>query len=298
MLEVMSANNMLPDMPIANSISRALSFCLTEDESDTSGMQQSLPAISGKEVYEAAVANNPHKLLRSKQPPPRRRKSVRRSVTIPPALIQQHYGDSQTSNGVSNTSFRVGNEGANIRWETLSKGSTPVCASSSLFTQILFSERSLDFKYPDLVVDLTHEFGTKCKCGHTLSLNELNDNWDPDPNKYTVKCPFCQWEFVPRFSVFTSDPNWMGSEGRGTPLWCEMLSPWVLQKELLTVMSTEGIEFLVSSEFRDASTPLHMQNAVLFWNMIVSFRTHGLPYGFLISDKISMALLVPLDQVS
>jgi hypothetical protein len=84
----------------------------------------------------------------------------------------------------------------------------------------------------------------------------------------------------------------MGSEGPKTPLWCELLSPWTLRKELFTVLFEEGVEHVISPAFRHPS--LSPQHAVLFWNTLIAFRLHGLPYSFLLCGQSITTAFPPL----
>jgi len=162
-------------------------------------------------------------------------------------------------------------------------------ASSKLKRQMTVAEDMLRASFPDLHINLTHELGTTCpnhKCllKRPLTIGEIYRGWDAgNPNKYTTKCIQCGTTFVPRFCVTTSLPSheWIGSEGPGTPLWCELLSPWTLRKEVFNVIFEDGVETLTSAEFRKSS----IQNAIVFWNIIVAFRIRGLPYSFLLSAQ-------------
>lgn len=170
-------------------------------------------------------------------------------------------------------------------------------ASPRFSSQILLAERTLEYLFPQLQIDVNNPFGTTCpnfKCGSALQMSELMENYTAfDPNAYTVTCPYCSKPFVPRFTVHSSREDWKGSEGPGSLLWCELLSPWVLQKEIMAIIEEHGIKTIVSQEFKTGYT--NPQYAVLFWNLIVSFRLYGLPYAFLICEKPSLAFLIPLD---
>jgi hypothetical protein len=107
-------------------------------------------------------------------------------------------------------------------------------------------------------------------------------------------------EEMPSQSVPVEDEMpWIGSEGPGTPLWCELLSPWTLRKEMFTMLFTEGIEFLMSNEFRVAKpqqSQSQQQHAVLFWNAIICARLYGLPYTFLLASADEIAKAFPPRQ--
>ena len=62
---------------------------------------------------------------------------------------------------------------------------------------------------------------------------------------------------------------------------------WVLKKELRSVLSG-GIEDLLSPEWRGES-----KNAVLFWNLILSFMRYRFPFTFLLQGSFSSSLIAP-----
>ena len=158
------------------------------------------------------------------------------------------------------------------------------CISRSLLIRMQWSDEIICRAHPGLFVDLNHEFGTSCPnslCGRSFDIEELDELWVPDPNNYTITCPDCERAFVPRFAVVSSSPQWKGSDGPHTELWCEMLSPWSLRKEVLTVLKEYGIDVLTRPDFRHHSH----QHTVVFWNLIVYFRLRGLPYSFLVTDE-------------
>lgn len=176
-----------------------------------------------------------------------------------------------------------------LQWSNLSTPNRkPIfSASQRLRRHMHVCETMLMEMFPDLSIDLSHPFGTTCpgrNCNlkRPLSIGELYRGWVVgDPNKYTTKCFHCGCEFVPRFCVTCSASDWEGSEGPGTPLWCELLSPWTLRKEVFNVLFDDGIETLLDKEFRTSSA----HHAVVFWNAIIAFRLRGLPYSFLLCDN-------------
>jgi len=95
--------------------------------------------------------------------------------------------------------------------------------------------------------------------------------------------------FVARFSVHCTAPDWMGSTGPGTPLWCEYLSPWVLRKEVQTILLNDGIESLLSPQFRKA----HTASSTIWWNLILWCRDFALPIAFLLQDSVEGAASAP-----
>jgi hypothetical protein len=68
---------------------------------------------------------------------------------------------------------------------------------------------------------------------------------------------------------------------------CERLSPWVLQKEIRTVMADrEGIENLLSPVWREGEN----KNAVLWWNLVLSFMRYRFPFTFLLQGSFEQNL--------
>lgn len=180
-------------------------------------------------------------------------------------------------------------------------GKSPIkrngAASAKLSRQMSAAEALLESTFPGLHVDLSNALGTQCPrsacpAQRPLSASEIARGWIPgDSNGYATACVHCGTKFVPRFAVTCALPNFCGSDGPGTPLWCELLSPWTLRKELLKVVLEGGVAALGSSEFRDAT---HSERAVLFWNAIVAFRARGLPFSFLLCEAdISTAFPPP-----
>merc|ERR1712238_230322 len=107
--------------------------------------------------------------------------------------------------------------------------------------QIIFGESILEDVYPDISIDTDNEFCPRCNS--LLSDNDVVDGWTPcDSQDYTTKCAVCPQKFVPRFCVQSTSSSFLGSRGPGTPLFCERLSPWVLEKELRTVMCDQKSE--------------------------------------------------------
>lgn len=184
-------------------------------------------------------------------------------------------------------------------------GKSPVkrngAASAKLSRQMAVAEALLESAFPGLHVDLSNVLGTQCPgpprsacpAQRPLSASEIARGWVPgDSNGYATTCVHCGTKFVPRFAVTCGLPGFCGSDGPGTPLWCELLSPWTLRKELLKVVLEGGVAALASSEFRDAT---HSERAVLYWNALVAFRARGLPFSFLLcgADNITTAFPPP-----
>ena len=92
------------------------------------------------------------------------------------------------------------------------------------------------------------------------------------------------------FSVKCSAPTFEGSQGPSTPLYCEMLSPWVLRKELENVVhGADGIQGMLDPEWRSGTDI----RATLWWNLIVSFDRYRLPVSFLLQGSFQNRLINP-----
>lgn len=167
------------------------------------------------------------------------------------------------------------------------------------------SEELLKNMFPDLHINLEHPMGMCCsnkKCAtynRPMTVSEAYCGFKVgDVNDYTTKCLTCQTRFVPRFTVSMRHSSAVATheavqklfkeedkaEGMShldvEEIWCELLSPWTLRKEIYTTIFQDGIAEILSPEFRSFTS----NRCVLFWNLIVIFRLTGLPYSFLLSD--------------
>ena len=158
--------------------------------------------------------------------------------------------------------------------------------------QIELGENLLEIVFPDISVDTDNE--TCPRCNFLLSDDDVVNGWTPgDSNDYTTSCPNCTQRFVPHFCVQSSSPNFVGSRGPNSPLMCERLSPWVLQKEIRSVMSgREGIENLLSAEWREQEN----KNAVLWWNLVLSCMRYRFPFSFLLQGSFEQNLIAPMPE--
>jgi hypothetical protein len=286
----MISHGMVPDMQISIAVARTLYFSTGDISDETADSGRSdvplfLP-VTPKEVSEAVLSKDLKRL----------RSSIRRkggSYHYPLGNSSSSFSNATTNTSTpTNTSSSV-NGGANPPSSCSSFPLSPL-HSRTCHPQLSLANRILDVLYPDLNIDLSHPEGTTCpslKCQKTLSFIEIISNFTSNVHQYTVNCPHCGIEFVPRFTVFSSLGTWTGSEGIGTLLWCEFLSPWTLQKEILNIIESNGISSILSSSFRETSTS-SSQYSTIFWNLIVYFRHYGLPYAFLITSKLNLALLI------
>jgi pentatricopeptide repeat protein len=158
--------------------------------------------------------------------------------------------------------------------------------------QIELGENLLEIVFPDISVDTDNE--TCPRCNFLLSDDDVVAGWTPgDSNDYTTSCPNCTQRFVPHFCVQSSSPSFVGSRGPSSPLMCERLSPWVLQKEIRSVMSDrEGIENLLDPAWRQEE----YKNAVLWWNLVLSCMRYRFPFSFLLQGNFEQNLIAPMPE--
>jgi pentatricopeptide repeat protein len=158
--------------------------------------------------------------------------------------------------------------------------------------QIALGENLLEIVFPDISIDTENEICPRCN--FTLSDDDVVNGWTPGHlNDYTTACPNCTQRFVPHFCVQCSSPSFVGSKGPESPLMCERLSPWVLQKEIRSVMSDEeGTANLLSPEWREKE----YKNAVLWWNLVLSCMRYRFPFTFLLQGNFEQNLIGPMPE--
>ena len=161
--------------------------------------------------------------------------------------------------------------------------------SSFVKAQVELAENLLDYLYPELKIDTSSD---ACPhCSYRLTESEIVLGWVPrDFQDYTTKCPKCQHRFVPNFSVSCACPDFEGSQGKQSVLFCELLSPWVLRKALGHVINGEtGILGMLDPQWRSGTDI----RATLFWNLIVLCRRYHLPFGFLLQGSVQGRIILP-----
>ena len=158
--------------------------------------------------------------------------------------------------------------------------------------QIALGENLLEIVFPDISVDTENEVCPRCN--YFLDDDNVVAGWTPaDNNDYTTTCPNCTQRFVPHFCVQSSSPTFMGSKGPASPLLCERLSPWVLQKEIRSVMSdVNGIDSLLDPAWREKE----YKNGVLWWNLVLSCMRYRLPFTFLLQGSFEQNLIAPMPE--
>lgn len=161
--------------------------------------------------------------------------------------------------------------------------------SDALSRQSMLAENLLDFLYPSLSIDTNSDCCPQCSA--ELKEADVVQGWVSCAfSDYTTCCPQCKHRFVPRFSVRNQAVDFQGSQGLGTPLYCEHLSPWVLRKELDAVAKgSGGIEAMTKPEWRSGTDI----RSTLWWNMVVLCRTHRLPYTYLLQGSFENRLISP-----
>jgi len=160
--------------------------------------------------------------------------------------------------------------------------------------QILVGEAYLGFLYPALVIDTQQQICPECNVRVTQDM--IIKGWKACiPDDYTTTCPHCKKSFIAEFSISTTKPDFVGSDGVATPLKCKYVSPWVLKKQLSSIIYRKraGIRQLLQEEFR-AKADL---NAALWWNIVVSFMRHRLPISFLLQGSFEHRMITPTPDM-
>jgi pentatricopeptide repeat protein len=155
--------------------------------------------------------------------------------------------------------------------------------------QVDLGNSLLDVLYRDLYVDTFRGVCNVCNC--KLSEPDVCKGWaQGESHEYRVTCPSCSGKGVTRFSVFSTADGWSdsGVSGQEGKLFCMYLSPWVLKKELMSIMS-DSITTLLDPEFPKLSE----QKATIYWNLIVSFRREKLPFTWLFQGSFGNSLIQP-----
>jgi len=205
--------------------------------------------------------------------------------------------DQEQTKGVAGLGRRTGNLISSLRGkrntkpntETKAKEPKEMVVTEPVLMQILLGENLLELVYPDIVIEMNAE---ACpRCNRRMSDAEIVSGWkSSDPNNYTTTCPSCTQKFVPHFSVQSTSPSFVGSRGASSPLYCERLSPWVLQKELRSVMSDKSKrDAFLQPEWREKES----RNATIWWNLVVSFMRYRLPVSFLMQGNFQTSLIGP-----
>ncbi len=196
---------------------------------------------------------------------------------------------------------------------------TNLCVTKSVKTQLDMGNAILEDLYPGIKIDTSSDACPKCSC--VLDEDSIILGWKPcEVKDFSTTCPSCKHKFIPTFSVSCNLESFMGSQGKGTPLYCDYLSPWVLLQEIRGLIHTErvpqqlmgggkaakffgmeddsnnveikgGVDAIIDPKFRDGNGI----NATLWWNMIVTFRRFKIPFTFLLQGSYKdQQLIMPL----
>jgi len=165
--------------------------------------------------------------------------------------------------------------------------------TAAIAKQIELGENLLESLYPSIDIDNENVCP---KCATVLNEDDICTGWTPcASNEYQTQCPSCSHKFVPKFSITCQSPTFEGSQGKGTPLYCDHLSPWVLLREMRSVITaTGGIDGILDEKSRSGPDITGM----LFWNMIVTFKRYKLPYIFLLQGSFHNNLILPSPSLS
>ena len=180
--------------------------------------------------------------------------------------------------------------------------------TSAVTIHLQLSYCILDDLYPGIKIDADSD--TCPKCSRVLDQDHVIAGWNPcQVNDFTTLCPSCKHRFVPKFSVACELETFEGSQGVGTPLYCDYLSPWVLLREIRSrvtptssvggkaakVLGVEsddstsvGIDTIIDPKFREGSG----LNATLWWNMIVTFMRFKIPFTYLLQGSYEHQQLI------
>lgn len=197
---------------------------------------------------------------------------------------------------------------------TLTK-ETYLIVTKSVRTHLDLSNCILEDLYPGLVIDTESDTCPKCSC--VLGQDNIILGWTPcEIRDFSTTCPSCKHRFVPKFSVTCSLDTFEGSQGKGTTLFVDYLSPWVLLRQIKNIITpsssgaggkapkilgvddnvnTAGVEAIIDPAFREGSGI----NATLWWNIIVTFKRFKIPYTFLLQGSFpDQQLIMPtLDDM-
>jgi len=164
--------------------------------------------------------------------------------------------------------------------------------TTAIAKQIELGESLLESVYPGIDIDMEHACPN---CATMLSEADIGMGWTPcASNDYQTVCHACSSKFVPKFSVSCKDASFEGSQGKGTPLYCDHLSPWVLLREIRSVIAATGVESILDVKFRKGSDI----SASLWWNMVVTFRRYKLPFIFLLQGSFQNQLILPSPSLN
>lgn len=184
-----------------------------------------------------------------------------------------------------------------------------VKVTKAVRTHLDLSNCILEDLYPGLSIDTGSDTCPKCSC--VLTQDQIIMGWTPcEVKDFSTTCPSCKHRFVPKFSVNCNVDSFEGSQGQGTTLFVDYLSPWILLRQIKNLiapssvsnandtktLNTEangvphGVEAIIDPTFREGSGI----NATLWWNIIVTFKRFKIPFTFLLQGSFpDQQLIMP-----
>ncbi|KAL9180662.1 hypothetical protein ACHAXT_011115 [Thalassiosira profunda] len=170
----------------------------------------------------------------------------------------------------------------------ISKKQQKLRLTAAVSKHIDLGESILDAMYPNIKIDTDNVCP---KCAAELKEDDICQGWTACASiEYETECRSCRHRFVPKFIISCNSESFEGSQGKGTPLYCDHLSPWVLLREIRSVISaTGGVDSILDEKFRHGPDI----TSTLWWNMIVTFRRYQLPFIFLLQGSFSNQLIMP-----
>lgn len=180
-----------------------------------------------------------------------------------------------------------------------------IVVTNAIKTHLDLSNCILDDLYPGLIIDTGSDTCPKCSC--VLSQDNIILGWKPcEVRDFSTTCPSCKHRFVPKFSVACSLESFEGSQGAGTTLFVDYLSPWVLLHQIKNIIAPSGVMevksanedsgnllgvgAIIDPEFREGNGI----NATLWWNIVVTFKRFKIPYTFLLQGSFpDQQLIMP-----
>ena len=191
----------------------------------------------------------------------------------------------------SKSSFRNSLKGKRDKMKSSSKMSKKYSLrmTAAVAKQVELGHSLLESIYPSIDIDMENICP---KCSKTMDEDEIYSGWEQhgaSGNEYESSCPSCSHKFVPKFSISCKSPTFEGSQGKGTPLYCDHLSPWVVLREIRSVISaTGGIQSILDEKFRSGPDI----SATLWWNALCILRRYKLPYTFLLQGSFHNNLIL------
>ncbi len=120
------------------------------------------------------------------------------------------------------------------------------------------------------------EIDCECsQCEKVLKEEELLSGFTKNLSAYTVKCPACGGNFVPRFTVYSEYKTDYLKGRDGVSI--QMLSPLTLYKEYINISEQKGEKIILRESFMK-------EHKTIFWNLILYFKIMKLPLFILDLD--------------